>query len=53
MPDTRASKQRRDDDFDAIMKGLNEAIADAEDAPKGACVHVPDSNDDKGSDAKS
>ena len=43
MADTQTSEQRRDDDFDSIMKGLAEAAAHAEGGPEGegVRVHVP------------
>ena len=44
MVDHRTPEQLRDDDFEAIKRGLNEAIAHAEGEPEasGVRVHVPD-----------
>ena len=40
MTDTQTAEQRRDDDFDSIMKGLAEAAAHAEGGPEGDGVRV-------------
>lgn len=40
MTDTQTAEQRRDDDFDSIMKGLTEAAAHAEGPPEGEGVRV-------------
>ncbi len=44
MVSHRAPEQRCDDDFEAIRRGLNEAIAHAKGEPEadGVRIHVPD-----------
>lgn len=44
---TRTPRQRRDDDFSAIMAGMEEAVAHAEGRPEGAGVriHAPEKID--------
>lgn len=40
MVDRRTLEQRRDDDFEALMRALNEAIAHAKGEPEGAGVRI-------------
>lgn len=50
MPsDHRTPEQQRDDDFEAIRRGLNETIAHAKGKPEadGVRIHVPDESPTK------
>lgn len=40
MTDKRTPEQRRDDDFEGIMRGLTEALANVKGEPEGARVRI-------------
>lgn len=40
VTDKRTSEQRRDDNFEGIMRGLTEALANVKGEPEGAGVRI-------------